>query len=184
MKRANNFKDITNQVFGKLKILSINKIVDKELYWNCLCECGKNCIKRGSNIKAGGTTSCGCLKVSRIEKGLSGFNRLYEDYKAGATKRNLSFSLSKDEFKALTEQDCHYCKIPPKQIMTTSNKKCTKEGKEHSAYAYNGIDRKDNSIGYVLSNCLPCCTLCNRAKHNHPYDLFIDYLNRFRNHNA
>lgn len=32
------------------------------------------------------------------------------------------------------------------------------------SFVYNGIDRVDNSVGYVLSNCVPCCSTCNRMK--------------------
>ena len=28
------------------------------------------------------------------------------------------------------------------------------------------IDRKDNSIGYLLENCVSCCFVCNRTKSN------------------
>ena len=37
--------------------------------------------------------------------------------------------------------------------------------KSPSCYLYNGIDRKNNFLGYTLENIVPCCEKCNRAKH-------------------
>lgn len=33
------------------------------------------------------------------------------------------------------------------------------------AKPYGGIDRVDNRLGHHKSNSVPCCTICNRAKH-------------------
>lgn len=181
-KRANNFIDLTSKKFGKLTVIGLNKIDNKNPFWNCICECGTQCIKRGANLKSGGTTSCGCHSQERkkINKGQSGYNKLFSEYKNGAKKRGLHFSLTDEEFKQITKQNCHYCNIEPKQESFSSNKKLTNEGKEHGKYIYNGIDRKDNNVGYITGNCLPCCFLCNKAKSGMSYDDFINYIKRFK----
>lgn len=74
------------------------------------------------------------------------FNRRYYNYKAGAEIRNLVFKLSKQQFHELTSQVCYYCSSFP-------------EGKLHC-----GIDRVDNDVGYIYSNCVPCCIGCNKRK--------------------
>jgi hypothetical protein len=43
---------------------------------------------------------------------------------------------------------------------------------------YNGIDRIDNSIGYLEPNCSPCCGMCNYAKKHIPLQDFVDYIRR------
>lgn len=51
-----------------------------------------------------------------------------------------------DEYRALTQSAaCHYCggELPPKGV---------------------GLDRIENSIGYVACNCVPCCQACNMMK--------------------
>lgn len=181
-KRANNFRDITGLKFGRLLVSSLKEIKNKEIIWNCICDCGIICTKRGSNLKQGGSTSCGCYKkeIQRKEKGESGFNRLFQEYITGAQKRKLSFSLTIEEFKKLTKQNCHYCKIEAKQEKTTNNHRSLESGKEYSKYIYNGIDRKDNNLGYDLINCLTCCFLCNRSKGSMSYQAFMDYLDRFK----
>lgn len=173
MERANNFKDLTGMTFGRMKVISFNRVEKKESFWNCVCECGKSCVKRGQNLAKGGTKSCGCyaLEIRRKSKGTSGFNRLYEEYKLGAKKRDIEFELTEEQVKHITKQNCHYCNIEPSQIKSCNNT-------EHSQYIYNGIDRKDNNIGYIESNCLPCCLICNRAKNNLSYERFIQYIKR------
>jgi hypothetical protein len=52
--------------------------------------------------------------------------------------------------------NCHYCGSAP------SNTKRHKNSIQ--PIAYSGIDRKDNAIGYVSGNVVPCCRVCNRAK--------------------
>ena len=53
--------DLTNQSFGKLKV--IRRIGSKhgETLWECLCECGGRCNVTGYNLRSGKTKSCGCV---------------------------------------------------------------------------------------------------------------------------
>ena len=43
---------------------------------------------------------------------------------------------------------------------------------------YNGIDRKDNNLGYTPKNVVPCCSVCNFAKKNMPFDAFMAWIAR------
>ena len=85
----------------------------------------------------------------------SGSTRL-SGTKYGAKKRGLDWELTDDVALALIRSSCHYCGQPP----------------------INGIDRKDNGIGYIVDNCVPCCSQCNRAKHIQTYSEFQAYLDR------
>lgn len=179
-KRAKNFINRVGQKYGKLLVLELDRVENRETFWKCICNCGKTVVKRGANLIQGGTTSCGCLKFKYLEEGESGFNKVYVDYKIGAKKRNLDFNLTKEQFKEINSKNCHYCKIEPLQSKTTGNTKCSNEAKDYGNYTYNGIDRKDNNLGYTLENSLPCCLICNRAKGNMSYQEFIDYIGRFK----
>lgn len=59
----NNFKDLTNQTFGKL---TAKKFVKKDgqdkYYWICECECGNTVEVLGTSLTNGNTRSCGCIK--------------------------------------------------------------------------------------------------------------------------
>lgn len=68
----NNFKDLTNQRFGKLIAKQpIFNEYKKRYDWLCQCDCGNEIIVLGSSLSNGNTQSCGCIKSigeSNIEK--------------------------------------------------------------------------------------------------------------------
>lgn len=63
--------NLTDQTFGKLKVISEQESVYKSgklrRYWLCLCECGNEKSIQQENLKNGSTISCGCHK--RIKHG-------------------------------------------------------------------------------------------------------------------
>lgn len=170
--------DLTGKTFGQLLVLECvgQYKPNKEYKYRCLCTCGKTTVTMQSSLNKGKTKSCGCLRVETMKRlfslpsGEHAFNQMYYKYEVGARKRKLDFSLTKDQFRKLTQEDCHYCGVPPRQKIQPY--------KTTGSYIYNGIDRKDNSIGYVLVNCLPCCYQCNLSKSNYEYDFFIEWVKR------
>ncbi len=174
--------DKIGRKFGKLTVLSMApSFVRKDRngtfsMCKCACECGSHTIVRLNNLVSGITKSCGCLVKERSQNrskgppGEAGLIRVYVGYKGSAKKRNRKFELSKEQFKKLTQDACHYCGSPPVKLMTT--------GSKNSNYYYNGIDRKDNTLGYVLDNCLSCCECCNKAKGTKSYEEFIEWIKR------
>jgi hypothetical protein len=72
--------------------------------------------------------------------------RRYLKYIQSAKKRNLFFDISYEDFVLITNNVCTYCnELSPN---------CR----------HVGIDRVDNSIGYIKDNIIPCCSVCNRMK--------------------
>jgi hypothetical protein len=61
-RRAHNFKDLTGLTFGRLEVLSLNRVVGRKAYWNCRCSCKTDCVVGRSNLTQGLCRSCGCLK--------------------------------------------------------------------------------------------------------------------------
>jgi len=84
-------------------------------------------------------------------------NALFLNCKHNAIKRGKKFQLSKKDYAALIAQCCYYCGAQPKNTVK-------KVGKYEYACAANGVDRKDNSIGYTQDNCVACCWRCNKIK--------------------
>ena len=70
----------------------------------------------------------------------------FNNYRTGALKRQIRFELTKEHFEYIIRQQCIYCGADPQF-----------EG-------LMGIDRIDNERGYVIDNCVPCCTHCNQRK--------------------
>lgn len=72
--------------------------------------------------------------------------RRYGTGKNTAKKRNISWVLSFDQWLSVVSTEiCHYC-----------NGSLPETGC--------GLDRKDNSIGYLVENVVSCCSPCNEIK--------------------
>lgn len=61
-----NFKDLTGQTFGRLKVIEraedqVSKAGNHKTMWLCKCSCGNETIVSSDGLKTGGTQSCGCL---------------------------------------------------------------------------------------------------------------------------
>ena len=57
--------DLTGQVFGKLTVIRRDGIIYPQAAWLCQCQCGNTNTVRGSSLRTGETTSCGCNNVAR-----------------------------------------------------------------------------------------------------------------------
>lgn len=163
--------NLIGKTFGRLTIVSFSHYIPKYRYnvWNCLCQCGNSIKSTTASLSRRNrpTQSCGCFRkdmvrlkcnFNRKPVSVANINSLFYHYKKSANKRDIEFFLSRDEFIYLTSKRCFYCNCPPAQV---HEKKET-----NGAYMYNGIDRKDNNIGYLLDNCVSCCKKCNYAKRN------------------
>lgn len=171
-------KDETGKKYGKLTVLGyIGSKGKKQLaYWLCECECGNYVWARGSSLRNGSHKSCGCIhdnSWAKKEKGVAAFNQLYNQYRCDAKKRGLFFSITKEQFKKLTSANCHYCNSKPSFVSKTRS--------NNGIYIYNGIDRIDNSQGYLLNNLVSCCKICNGAKCKSSYDDFILWIKKVYN---
>lgn len=140
--------------FGKLRVLSI---FDR-LHIECLCACGRvtnaskyQLLSLKSRTKK---VSCGCARS--LSPGVAASNVLFNRRRREASKRGLAWGLSKDDFLRMSKENCFYCGSEPVSKHRERN--------FNGAYTYNGIDRKENQIGYSLDNCVTCCAECNFAK--------------------
>lgn len=104
------------------------------------------------------------------------YNIFYK-YRHGAERVNRDFTITLEEFYSLTQKNCYYCNAIP-----SNRSSHTKGERENSSprFLYSGIDRKRNELGYVLENCVACCTRCNFIKRNIPWDEWVDFLNRIK----
>ena len=76
----------------------------------------------------------------------------YKEYQQSAAHRNHEFKLSYVEFMHFWRVPCHYC-----------------EGHIETV----GLDRLDNSVGYIEGNVISCCETCNKMKYLDTYDGFL-----------
>src|SRR5258708_4849657 len=153
--------------YGDLTVLeSAGKCKYGTALWLCRCDCDHpNCrgriIVSGNDLRRKHTKSCGKSTRWRYRKYTLGgpphrdafatastaFNGLLAKYRWRAVEKGLAWGLSIEEFRRLTQGNCYLCGRAPAQVKRSS------EG----TYVYNGIDRIDSKIGYIVGNCVPCC---------------------------
>lgn len=171
--------DLTGKIFGKLTVLAPAGKRDKYSIWKCSCDCGGEICSRTNDLRSGRAKSCGCLRSGMLKNGISlppneaMKNTVIRMYSENAQRSGLEFSLSKERLTELFAGNCHYCGDPPSR----TRKRLNRPG----AFTYNGIDRKDNSKGYIEGNVLSCCTICNLKKGAMSYEDFISWIQKVAN---
>lgn len=132
--------------------------------WFCNCTCGKTRIARGTDLRAGNAKHCIKHGVMSDEK--ASMRGLYNQRRRESQTRKYEWKLTVKQFGTITSSSCYYCGKKPASI----HKKRDKE------YIYNGIDRVDNSKGYIVGNVVPCCCSCNRIKGRATLDIAVKMI--------
>lgn len=182
-RRAHNFDNKIGKKYGDLVVLNLagvktNTKGKRKALWECICICGNKIIVIAGNLASGNTTNCGCERTKRLQfyvdtklrlpKGEAAFNSIYSKYKYEALNRNLKFEISKEVFRELCTGNCFYCGCAPKNIEPAYNK--------NGHFVYSGIDRVNNTKGYLVDNCVSCCKICNSMKHTLTKKEFINHV--------
>jgi 5-methylcytosine-specific restriction endonuclease McrA len=174
--------DLTGKQYGRLTVIGRVTVLPRKdgVWWSCQCECGQSVDVHGQRLRIGQTQSCGCLYESREnhKKAPGHAARTVKlcDYKHGAKRRGLEWSLTDEEVYSLFGGDCHYCGAPPSMVKNIK--------RLNGSFVWNGIDRLDNKCGYTTKNAVSCCYDCNQAKKDKPLAEFESWLDRiasFRN---
>jgi hypothetical protein len=113
-------------------------------------------------IKKNNKNNKGGLAHNRVKDNSGSKRSLYQNYQNGAKSRGLEFSLTFEEFVDLTGKDCSYCGALPQNKYPSRQAKGQDNPLKY--YYYNGLDRVDPKLGYILDNVQPCCADCNYAK--------------------
>ena len=170
------FKYSEGDVVGNLEIKGFGGTSKSGVrLYSVLCLlCGSVTDKRLQTIEK--AKSCGCMQSKRGSKAVGSgrrtaegtkveINTLISIYKANARKRGIPFDLTYIQFETLVDSECYFCG-------DIGGNTLRKRG--YNVYSYTGIDRVDNSVGYLPSNCISCCSWCNRAKNNDTLANFVD----------
>jgi hypothetical protein len=203
-----DFSSMIGNTYNRLHCEAVvGKVPEGKKFRPCYlftCKCGTQLIARGKDVKSGHTKSCGCLSLEakslngKANKGKgknskytgkdgkkqykqtdrSAFNRLVTQYRCSAKRKSLQFELTREEIERLTKSDCYYCGIPAQKEYAKGLPSI------HLPYICNGIDRVDNSLGYLLGNCVPCCEICNYAKRAQYKQQFLEWAERVHKHNT
>lgn len=78
--------DLVGLRFGRLTVISFDKIQNGSYRWNCLCDCGKTKSVPSSRLKRDHTKSCGCLSVETRTKHGKSKTKLYSTWQNMKTR--------------------------------------------------------------------------------------------------
>lgn len=87
-------------------------------------------------------------------------NSVFLKYRLRAPKRGLEFTLTKEFFIKNVGVNCFYCDDIIEKV---------------------GFDRVNNDVGYIESNCVPCCFICNIMKRSQTQDDFLKKVLKISN---
>jgi hypothetical protein len=174
LRRENHAKGtraiLEGRKFGLLTVIKFADTNKDGTRWFCKCDCGVEKIIPNRSLNNGQTVSCGC-RGSTLSF-LAQINIILSSYKNRARKKQLEFLLSHSKFESLIKSPCYYCGIEDSNLQ--------KDGPHN--FKYNGIDRVDNSQGYIETNVVTCCKKCNIAKSTMGQDEFINFIKRVFNY--
>ena len=144
-----SFIDLTDQKYGRLKVINRVGFQNGRTIWNCICDCGNECNVSSHDLKSGNKKSCGCLQRER------------------AKEASQTHGLSKERIHKEWRGILHRCKNPSASHYENYGGRgitVCDEWKEdfmafyewsmQNGYADNlTLDRKDNDKGYSPDNC-------------------------------
>ena len=180
-------KDLTNTKIGKLTVLKIyhKRNKNNRIMWECMCECGKQCIILGDLLNKSlrgktGTKSCGCLRNNAHNKIKDREIAMWRQvYNSTIIKRTKKYKNSNDigfeKFIDMSKSPCYYCGLVGSNLFTDRLDKSIQ-------FNFNGIDRLDSNGSYTINNSVTCCKHCNCAKNTMSEKEFINFINRVYNH--
>ena len=150
-----NINDLPGKRFGRLTVVSYSKSKpSRGAYWNCMCECGKTHIARGSHLVLGNVKSCGCLNAElaglrakgNIKHGLSGTltgNSWLGMVQRCYNKNNHAYSV----YGAVGIVACEFLRASPLNIILCIGERPSSEMT---------LERINNSLGYYCGECPEC----------------------------
>jgi hypothetical protein len=99
-------------------------------------------------------------------------NQIISQYKRGASVRQITWNLKREDVVSLLKAKCFWCGEPP------SNTFVLKRTFDYSTFVYNGIDRLDNRVGYTSINCVASCGTCNWMKKDLSKEEFVAHARK------
>jgi len=178
--------NLLNQIFNNLQpVEHVGQSKHGQALWRCICLACKreDYITQGSWIKAGRVKSCGCnhAKSRHSGLGIALRNKCIDQTKRNAKVRNIAFTLTDAQCIKLFQQNCYYCDSQPSMIRKHTKSVRDLGGlRSTDEYRYNGIDRLDPNLSYVIDNCVAACIHCNMFKNDQSFNEFKERITRVK----
>jgi hypothetical protein len=173
---------LIGKTFNNIEVLSLSHVEKSRRFYNIKClRCNTSSYMRSDRFT--GVQKLNTCKNCRQENAIliskkratpeSVYSSLYAHYKKAATNRSITFLISLEEFKNIIAKNCYYCGSEPNLSGTSK-----RYNKTDIQVKHNGVDRVDNSIGYIPDNCVPCCKFCNHMKRDYSKVDFLSHIKK------
>lgn len=161
------FIDLTGQRFGKWTVIGREQKegVTRAL-WLCQCDCGKQGVVTGKDLRAGKTKSCGCTKTKHGGEGTTLY-RIWHNMKVRCLNPN---SDAYPDYGGRGITICNEWKNDFGAFREWALSNGYKDGLS--------IDRKENDKGYSPDNCR--WTTMKEQCNNRRSNLYIEYNGEVR----
>lgn len=178
-------KPVPGDRFGNLTVVSYYHLQDEKRWAvDLVCDCGNLVSKKRlahlyDSPKHKATSHC--KKCGYVYRGTNkrdysdsqAKNAVWFNYQSSAKRRGIFWGLSKKDFFNLINLSCTYC-----GDINTSYFNNPKSSPWAKPFVYTGLDRIDSSAGYLLTNVVTCCKICNRAKSDLSQQDFYNWVRR------
>lgn len=154
--------DLTGMRYGRLVVISFVGNTPKNTQWKCMCECTKEVIVFGSNLRHGYTHSCGCLKIETCKANRGIKHPQYgirgeqtSRWKGGITPENkairssTNYAIWRNSCFARDNYTCQKCGVKGEYL--------------HAHHVQNFSSHK--SLRLELSNSVTMCKACHEQFH-------------------
>lgn len=147
-----NFIDITGRKYGTLTVLGIeSRDKNKNIRWNCLCDCGNKVVVYGDNLRRNHTTSCGCNKgkiiTAKKTKHGGSFNGNSPEYKAWSAMKTRCYNTGNRSYKSYGGRGIKMCKEWENDFVKFLSDMGERPSPKHS------LDRINVNGDYSKENC-------------------------------
>jgi hypothetical protein len=147
--RSMKLIDLTGKTFKRLTVISKSKTINKHVYWNCKCICGKEVLASGSSLKSGKVGSCGYLRSEESRKRAIKHeltsSELYQEWSRIKRRCNNSNMECYKNYGGRGISVCNTWSSSPETFISW----CLANGYKKGLT----LDRIDNSKGYSPDNC-------------------------------
>jgi hypothetical protein len=135
--------------------------------WECRCQCGNTSTVKGSALRHGATSSCGCAgreitqRRTLLPDGEAIKRAAWRAVTYGAKRRGITVTIPEGVFREIVEMPCTYCGARASQ---RRKRQLRNAPLQDGVWETNTIDRIDNNLGYIPGNVASACYTCNMAK--------------------
>lgn len=172
------FKNLLNMKFGRLKVINLsnNKGKNRSNKWTCRCSCGKITNVISHSLLSKRTRSCGCLKNKAAHNRnylgqITG--SIWGSILRGARKRNIKFSLTKEEAWEIFIKQKKRCALTNQKLKFRKYIK-KQNGKDIYSTGTASLDRINSKLPYEKSNVQWVHKDINWLKNKFSQDEFIN----------